>query len=59
MMKAVQVTFGTLKRDGTQKGMLGSLMTRKEFYDLIDYYRYEEADAKAMRAARRLGKVVK
>jgi methylisocitrate lyase len=56
MMKAVQETFRTLKRDGTQKGILGSLMTRKEFYDLIDYYRYEEADEKALRAAKRIRK---
>jgi methylisocitrate lyase len=53
-MKAVKDTLLTLKSEGTQKGMLGSLMTRKEFYELIDYYRYEDADRKALNAARRL-----
>ncbi len=54
MMKTVEGTFERLKSEGTQKGMLDSLMTRKEFYDLIDYYRYEEADRKALQKARRL-----
>ncbi len=53
MMKAVDETFGRLKSDGTQKGMLKSLMTRDEFNELIDYRRYEEADRKALQAARR------
>ncbi len=54
MMKAVKDTLQRLKSEGTQKGMLDSLMTRKEFYDLIDYYRYERADKRALDAARRL-----
>jgi methylisocitrate lyase len=53
-MKAVKDTLLTLKSEGTQKGMLESLMTREEFYELIDYYRYEDADRKALNAARRL-----
>jgi methylisocitrate lyase len=53
-MKAVQGTLSELKAEGTQKGMLDSLMTRKEFNDLIDYHRYEQADRKALEAARRL-----
>jgi methylisocitrate lyase len=54
MMKAVEGTLTELKSKGTQKGILGSLMTRNEFYDLIDYYRYEEADRRALGAAKRL-----
>jgi len=54
MMKAVKEAFARLKTEGTQKGMLRSLMPRKEFYDLIDYYRYEEEDARALRAAKRI-----
>ena len=54
MMKAVKETLAQLRTEGTQKGMLESLMTRKEFYDLIDYYRYEEEDARALRAAKRI-----
>ena len=56
MMKAVERTLGELRRKGSQKGILDSLMTRKEFYDLIDYDRYEVADKKAMDAAKRLRK---
>ena len=56
MMKAVQSTLTRLMKDGTQRGMLDSLMTRKEFYDLIGYYKYEKADRKALSAARRLRK---
>lgn len=54
MMKAVKGVLTVLKSKGTQKGVLGSLMTRAEFYDLIDYYRYEEADKRAMAAAKKL-----
>ncbi|MDE1853498.1 MAG: methylisocitrate lyase [Thaumarchaeota archaeon] len=54
MMKTVKETLAKLKSEGTQKGLLGSLMTRNEFYDLIDYHKYEEADGKALEAARRL-----
>ncbi|MDG6920327.1 MAG: methylisocitrate lyase [Nitrososphaerota archaeon] len=56
MMKTVKDTFEALKSEGTQKGILGTLMTRNEFYDLIDYYKFEQADEKAMRAARALRK---
>ena len=54
MMKAVKETLTLLRKEGTQKKMLDSMMTRREFYDLIDYHRYEEADARALREARRL-----
>ena len=56
MMQTVKKTLALLKTEGTQKGMLGSLMTRKEFYELIGYYRYEEEDARALRAAKRIRK---
>ena len=55
-MKAAQETLVRLRDEGTQEGILKSLMTRKEFYELIDYYRYEEADARAMSAAKKLRK---
>jgi methylisocitrate lyase len=54
MMKAVKGTLEELKSEGTQNGILNSLMTREEFYDLIDYYRYERADKKALNSAARL-----
>jgi methylisocitrate lyase len=53
-MKTVETVFMRLKQEGTQRGMLNSLMTRKEFYDLIDYYLYEHEDGKAMETAKRL-----
>jgi len=54
MMKAVEKTLRELRKEGTQKKILDSLMTRKQFYDLIGYSRYERADKKALEAARRL-----
>ena len=54
MMKTVESTYHRLKKEGTQKGILGTLMTRREFYDLIDYYKYEEADKRTLQAAKRL-----
>ena len=56
MMKTVKETLVRLKREGTQEGMIDTLMTRKEFYDLIDYERYERADSRALDAAKRLRK---
>jgi methylisocitrate lyase len=54
MMKTVKETLKTLKAKGTQKGMLDDLMTRQEFYNLIDYYRYERADKNALDAASKI-----
>ena len=54
MMKTVEATLTQLRKEGTQKRMLESLMTRKEFYDLIDYYRYQESDRTALREAKKL-----
>lgn len=55
-MKAARDTLVQLKREGTQKKMLDSLMSRNEFYDLIDYYKYEKADKRALEQAKRLRK---
>jgi methylisocitrate lyase len=54
MMKAVERTFKQLKEKGSQKEMLDSLMTREEFYELIDYYKYERADKKALKEGRKV-----
>ena len=56
-MSAVRSALVTLKSEGTQKGILGSLVTRGEFNDLIDYRRYEEADRRALEKAKRMGRV--
>jgi len=54
MMKAARDALEKLMADGTQKGIIKNLMTREEFYELIDYYNYEKADADTMRQALRL-----
>ncbi len=54
MLKSVRDTLRELKSIGTQKQILQNLMTRKEVYDVIDYYRYERADKRALETARRL-----
>src|SRR5712692_2803803 len=56
MLKSVKRALEALKRTGTQKGILKDLMTRSEIYEVIDYYRYEQADKRAMESARRLDK---
>ena len=59
MMKSVERTLKIIMKDGTQRGTLDDLMTRDEFYKLIDYYEYERADKKAMDAAKRLRKAAR
>jgi len=56
MLKSVKETLKELKIRGTQQRILEHLMTRSELYEVIDYYRYEEADEHAIRAARKLGR---
>jgi len=53
-MKAAKVALQELRRNGSQEGILGSLMTRKEIYDLIGYYEYERMDRRASHAVGRL-----
>jgi len=56
-LKTVRETLRGLKRKGTQRGMLENLMTRKEIYAVIDYYWFEEVDARALKAAKKLSEV--
>jgi methylisocitrate lyase len=44
MMKTAQETLRTLKEEGTQKDMLGRMMTRNEIYDLLRYDAYRKLD---------------
>lgn len=53
-MRTIRGVLEELKEKGTQKGILGSLMTRKQVYELIDYYRYEGMDRKVASTAMRL-----
>ena len=53
-MKAVEKTFNQIAKKGTQEDILKELMTRKEFYELSDYYSYERLDREIARKAKRL-----
>ncbi len=47
MMKATEVFYSTLLKEGTQAGMLDKMQTRKELYALLDYDSYSKLDEKA------------
>jgi len=53
MMGAVRAALAELARSGTQKRLLKEMMTRAEFYELIDYTGYEKLDASVTRKAAR------
>ena len=48
-MKASKDALEAIMREGTQKNVLDKLMTRQEFYELIDYKAYEEVDSRVSR----------
>jgi methylisocitrate lyase len=54
MMKSIQDAFAALSRDGTQRGFLDRMMTRDEFYGLIDYRAYEKLDSETAKKAEAL-----
>ena len=41
MNKAALHFYETVRREGTQKGIIDTLQTRAELYDFLDYHRYE------------------
>lgn len=43
-MKAVEKVLKELKETGTQKAMVEDMQTRKELYELLDYYGYGDFD---------------
>ena len=43
-LRASERVLRAIKNEGTQKNVLGDLMSRSEFYELINYYAYEEID---------------
>ena len=43
-MGAIRKALSEILEKGTQKGLLGEMMTRQEFYQLIGYWEYEEFD---------------
>jgi methylisocitrate lyase len=42
MSAAALNVYKTLRREGTQKGVLGEMQTRDELYDFLRYHEYEE-----------------
>ncbi len=43
-MKAVEDGLGTLRDEGTQKGLLGRMQTRRRLYELVRYEKYNRFD---------------
>ncbi len=43
MNRAAERVYGTIRELGTQKSLIDIMQTREELYELLDYYRYEEA----------------
>lgn len=58
-MMASKKILEIIRDKGTQRDSLDMLMTRAEFYNLIDYYRYEEEDKRVDTKAREIVKRVK
>jgi methylisocitrate lyase len=58
-MMASKKILEIIRDKGTQRDSLDMLMTRAEFYNLIDYYKYEEEDKKVDTKAREIVKRVK
>ncbi len=42
MNQAALMVYETLRREGTQKNLLGTMQTRDELYDYLDYHKYEQ-----------------
>jgi methylisocitrate lyase len=42
MNRAALMVYQTLRREGTQKNVLGAMQTRDELYDYLDYHEYEQ-----------------
>jgi methylisocitrate lyase len=42
MSKAAEQVYAALREDGTQKGVLDSMQTRSELYDVLGYMDYEK-----------------
>ena len=43
MNKAAENVYETIRRDGTQAGVINAMQTREELYERINYYEYEKA----------------
>jgi methylisocitrate lyase len=43
MNKAAERVFEVIRKEGTQKSILGEMQTREELYERINYYEYEKS----------------
>jgi methylisocitrate lyase len=41
MARAAEAVYGAIRRDGTQKNVVGRMQTRTELYDVLGYHDYE------------------
>jgi methylisocitrate lyase len=41
MSRAAELVYETIRRDGTQRGVLETMQTREQLYDVLDYHAYE------------------
>jgi methylisocitrate lyase len=41
MNKAAELTYRTLRTEGSQQSIIGTMQTRKELYDSIGYWDFE------------------
>ncbi len=42
MSKAAEAVYATLRKDGTQKAVIGDMQTRDELYEVLGYHEYED-----------------
>lgn len=42
MSKAAESVYATLRKDGTQKAVIGDMQTRDELYEVLGYHEYED-----------------
>ena len=42
MNQAAANVYKAVRKDGTQKGVVGSMQTRDELYDYLNYHSYEK-----------------
>ena len=42
MSRAAEAVYASLRKNGTQKGVVDTMQTREELYDVLGYHDYEE-----------------
>ncbi len=53
-LKKMDMLYADLSKNGSQKDFLNEIMTRKEYYDLIDYSSYDAEDKKLKQKSNRI-----